>query len=50
MALPTREQAKYWGGALLLFFVMLWFLGGVMLPFIIGSAIAYFLDPVADRL
>ena len=50
MALPTREQAKYWGGALLLFFVMLWFLGGVMLPFIIGSAIAYFLDPLADRL
>jgi predicted PurR-regulated permease PerM len=50
MALPIREQAKYWGGALLLFFVMLWFLGGVMLPFIIGSAIAYFLDPVADRL
>ncbi len=50
MALPMREQAKYWGVALLLLFVILWFLGGVMLPFIVGSAIAYFLDPVADRL
>lgn len=50
MALPMREQAKYWGIALLLFFVIMWFLGGVILPFIVGSAIAYFLDPVADRL
>jgi predicted PurR-regulated permease PerM len=50
MALPMREQAKYWGIALLLLFVVLWFLGGVMLPFIVGSAIAYFLDPLADRL
>lgn len=50
MGLPVREQAKYWGAAAALFLLALWFLGGVMLPFLIGGAIAYFLDPVADRL
>ena len=28
----------------------LWFLGDVILPFVLGGAIAYFLDPVADKL
>lgn len=50
MALPIREQAKYWGITLVVFFVLLWALGGVMLPFLVGGAVAYFLDPVADRL
>jgi predicted PurR-regulated permease PerM len=50
MALPIRDQAKYWGIAAVVFFLLLWFLGNVMLPFLVGGAIAYFLDPVADRL
>ncbi|MBW4973736.1 AI-2E family transporter [Roseovarius mucosus] len=50
MALPVREQMKYWGAATAVFFVLLWFLGDVILPFVLGGAIAYFLDPVADRL
>jgi predicted PurR-regulated permease PerM len=50
MALPTNQQLRYWGIAAALFFVFLWFLGDVLLPFIVGGAIAYFLDPVADRL
>ena len=50
MALPIREQAKYWGIALVVFFLALWALGSVMLPFLVGGALAYFLDPVADRL
>lgn len=50
MALPVRMQLKYWGIAAAVFAVMLWFLGDVLLPFVLGSAIAYFLDPVADRL
>lgn len=33
-----------------LFMVVLYRLGGVLTPFILGTAIAYFLDPVADRL
>ena len=50
MALPVRDQLKYWGIAAALLMVMLWFLGDVILPFVLGGAIAYFLDPVADRL
>ncbi len=41
---------KYWGIASAVFLVVLWFLGDVILPFVLGGAIAYFLDPVADRL
>ncbi len=50
MALPVRAQLKYWGIATAVFLVLLWYLGDVLLPFILGGAIAYFLDPVADRL
>lgn len=50
MALPVRDQVTYWGIAAAVFLVVLWFLGDVLLPFVVGSAIAYFLDPVADRL
>ena len=50
MSLTAREQFKYWGFALVVFAVLLWFLGDVLLPFILGGAVAYFLDPVADRL
>ena len=50
MALPVKEQLKYWGIAAALFLAVFWFLGGALLPFILGMAIAYFLDPVADRL
>jgi len=50
MALPIRDQIRYWGIAALIFFLLMWFMGDVLLPFIVGGAIAYFLDPVADRL
>ncbi len=50
MALPVREQVKYWGLATAVFFALLWLLGDVLLPFLVGGAIAYFLDPIADRL
>ena len=50
MALPVRQQLLYWGIAAAVFFVLLWAIGDVMLPFLVGSAIAYFLDPIADRL
>ena len=50
MALPVKEQAKYWGVTITAFLVALWFLGDVILPFVLGGAIAYVLDPIADRL
>ncbi|MDP3339721.1 AI-2E family transporter [Frigidibacter sp.] len=50
MALPVRQQMKYWGIAAAVFLVVLWGLGNVILPFLVGGAVAYFMDPVADRL
>ena len=50
MGLPVSTQSKYWAIAAAVFFLALWYLGDVILPFVLGSAIAYFLDPVADRL
>ena len=50
MALSVQDQLKYWGVAAIVFFALLYLLGDVILPFIVGGAIAYFLDPVADRL
>jgi predicted PurR-regulated permease PerM len=50
MALPIRDQLRYWGIAAVLFLVLFWALGNVLLPFLVGGAIAYFLDPIADRL
>ena len=49
MALPVRKQALYWSIAAAVFFFVLWVLGGVILPFVLGGAVAYLLDPIADR-
>ena len=50
MALPIKDQFRYWGIATAVFFIVLWFLGDVILPFILGGAVAYCLDPIADWL
>lgn len=50
MTLPVRDQFKYWSIATIIFVGIMWLLGDVLLPFVLGGAIAYFLDPVADRL
>ena len=50
MALPARDQLRYWGIVIAVFLAALYLMGDVMLPFLVGGAIAYFLDPVADRL
>ncbi|KIC16796.1 MULTISPECIES: AI-2E family transporter [unclassified Leisingera] len=50
MALPAKQQLKYWGIAAIVFAVVMWALGNVLMPFILGAAIAYMIDPVADRL
>ena len=50
MALPVRDQVKYWSVASVVFLGAIWLLGDVMLPFILAMAVAYMLDPVADRL
>ncbi|MEE3070954.1 MAG: AI-2E family transporter [Pseudomonadota bacterium] len=50
MSLPISQQAKYWGLSAAIFLLLLWLLGDILLPFFVGAAVAYFLDPVADRL
>ena len=43
-----RRQALFWFGALLLFVFVLYVFRTILLPFLAGMALAYFLDPVAD--
>ncbi len=50
MALSANEQVRYWGVGAVVLLLAMWMMGNVLLPFITGMAIAYFLDPVADRL
>lgn len=50
MALPIQTQLRAWGIAALLFFLALWYLGSIISPFLAGGAVAYLLDPLADRL
>lgn len=50
MAVSPRAQMQFWGIGLALFLAVLWLLGSTLLPFLLGAALAYFLDPLADRL
>jgi predicted PurR-regulated permease PerM len=50
MTLSVGEQVRWWtiGAAALIAFM--WVFSGVLLPFLAGAALAYFLDPLADKL
>lgn len=48
--MSIQRQAAIWAGVISVFILMLWLLKGILLPFVAGMAIAYFLDPLADRL
>ena len=50
MGLSAQKQLKWWGITSITVIAFFWILGGALLPYIAGAAIAYFLDPVADRL
>jgi predicted PurR-regulated permease PerM len=45
-----QRQLGFWAIALAVVILALWLLGDILLPFIAGLALAYFLDPVADAL
>jgi predicted PurR-regulated permease PerM len=45
-----QKQAGFWVIALLVLIFVLWLFQTILLPFIAGFVLAYFLDPVADRL
>ncbi|NBB82203.1 MAG: AI-2E family transporter [Alphaproteobacteria bacterium] len=46
----TAQQIRFWLIGFLIFGLVVWLLRGVLMPFVAGMAIAYLLDPVADRL
>jgi predicted PurR-regulated permease PerM len=45
-----KRQVFFWLAILVFFIAFLFLFSSILLPFIAGMAIAYFLDPVADRL
>jgi predicted PurR-regulated permease PerM len=50
MPLSLTRQIQFWFAALFVLILFLWLFSGVLLPFVSGMALAYLLDPVADRL
>ena len=49
MALPVRDQLRYWGITRAIFLAVPWLRGDVIPPFAPGGTIARFLDSVAGR-
>ncbi|MCF4164463.1 AI-2E family transporter [Zavarzinia compransoris] len=48
--MSARQQMMFWLAAVVLFGLGLWALAPVLLPFVVGMAIAYLLDPLVDRM
>jgi predicted PurR-regulated permease PerM len=46
----VRRQAVFWTGAMAFLALFLYIFSSILLPFVAGLVLAYFLDPVADRL
>ena len=49
-SMTFQRQLLFWIGAFVLLVLGLWLLSDILLPFIAGLVLAYFLDPVADAL
>jgi predicted PurR-regulated permease PerM len=41
---------RFWAAAAVVFVLILWLLNDILLPFVVGIAVAYFLDPIVVRL
>lgn len=50
LGVTRGEQARWWGVAVAALLILFYVFSGVAAPFLAGMAIAYFLDPLADRL
>ncbi|WP_422642080.1 AI-2E family transporter [Zavarzinia sp.] len=48
--MSARGQLLFWTGVVAVFCLLVWALAPVLLPFVVGMAIAYLLDPVVDWL
>jgi predicted PurR-regulated permease PerM len=45
-----QRQILFWSLTALVVVLLLWFFRGILLPFVLGMVMAYFLDPIADWL
>ncbi len=50
MAQTPSQQLRIWSIVIAVFLALMWLLGDVILPFVLGGAVAYMLDPAADWL
>ena len=48
--MTLTRQMTFWGATLAVAIVALWLLHEILLPFVAGMALAYLLDPLAERL
>ena len=48
--MTLQKQITFWVVSFLMLILVLWLLSPILLPFIAGLVLAYFLDPVADAL
>jgi len=48
--MQIERHIVFWIAALAVFVGLLWLLSPILLPFVLGMALAYVLDPLADRL
>lgn len=48
--MSPAQQLRYWAIGLAVFLALLYVLRGILAPFVIGMAVAYFLDPLCDWL
>jgi len=48
--MTAGRQIRFWLLGFVLFLAVVYLLRGILLPFVAGMALAYFLDPVCDRL
>jgi len=48
--IPIGRQVLIWCAVLAVFLLMMWLLSGILLPFVVGAGVAYFLDPLVTRL
>ncbi|GGF45794.1 AI-2E family transporter [Azorhizobium oxalatiphilum] len=47
--MKLQVQLRFWIGALVALVLVLWVLRAILLPFVVGTAIAYFLNPLVRR-
>lgn len=48
--MKPAHQLLWWSVGLVAFLVLIWVFNAILAPFVIGMAVAYFLDPICDRM